>query len=230
MEHAQMLHVCHLRHLHADDVAGVPPVLLHRHRVQQRVHGVEDDQVRIAEELDEATGFARVFELVLGIGRVHHDFPIAFEAVAVGVAGVPLQLRRDFESGNVVTGAGPELHEFDIGGEPGKIHREAGRRLLQPERLLEHVVTAMDTDARPRNIGGGEEGKSHDMVPVQVGHDHVDDRRRRMDGTRQEDAARDDADTTGARALTCSAKIALPSLAMVTAICVGLSTTYGGES
>ena len=93
VEQAQMARAGHLAQLDADDVARVAPVGLDRDRVGERVHRVENDEVGIAEELDEALGVARVGERVLGIGRVDDDPALRLEAVAVGVAGVALEHR-----------------------------------------------------------------------------------------------------------------------------------------
>ena len=53
VEHAEVLRARHLAELDAHHVAGVPPILLHGDGVGERVHGVEDHQVGLAEELDE---------------------------------------------------------------------------------------------------------------------------------------------------------------------------------
>src|SRR5687767_2224546 len=44
MEQHEMLRVRELAQLHADDVARMPPVFLHRNRVRERIHRVEDDE------------------------------------------------------------------------------------------------------------------------------------------------------------------------------------------
>ena len=59
VEQAQVAHPRHLAELDADDVARVAPVLLDGHRLGERVHGVEDDEVGVAEELDEGLASPR---------------------------------------------------------------------------------------------------------------------------------------------------------------------------
>src|SRR5215467_7747296 len=52
-------------------------------------------------------------------------------------------------------------------------HRKTGRILLAPQRLLDVLVAAVDPDRVPGNVGRTEEGKPHDVVPVQVRLEHV---------------------------------------------------------
>ena len=46
-----------LRQLDRDDIARMAPILLDRHRVAQRIHCIEDQQVGVSVELDERVGF-----------------------------------------------------------------------------------------------------------------------------------------------------------------------------
>ncbi|MNC85495.1 hypothetical protein D3C83_10960 [compost metagenome] len=158
----------HLAQLDADDVAGVTPVFLDRNRLGERVHGVENHQVRAAEQRNERLGLARVAELVLGIGRIHHALAAALEAVAVGIAGVRLQHRGYRHARDVVSPAGLQLHEFDGCRQAVEIHREGRRRMLLAERAFQRIVAAVDADAVAGEIGGGEKRKPHDVIPVHV--------------------------------------------------------------
>ena len=159
VEEDEVLGARHLAQLHADDVARVAPVGLHADRLGERVHRVEDHHVGVAEEGGEVLGLGAVLELVLGIGRVDHRLAVALEAVAVRIAAVQLQVRRHREAVHLVGLVGLELHELDRGAELLPPHREAGRRLLQAEGLLEDVVAAVDADLRPRHVRGPKKGK-----------------------------------------------------------------------
>ncbi len=119
-------------------------------------------------------GLGPILEFVLGIGRIDDGLAVAFEAIAVGVASVSLELWGDLVSGNVGGPSSFQPYEFDIGRQPGEVDRKTGRGLLQPECLLDHIVTAEYANARAGDVGRGEKGKAHDVVPVHVGHDHVD--------------------------------------------------------
>src|SRR5947208_3372419 len=63
VEEHQVLRVRHLAELDADHVARVSPVLLHRDRLRQGVHGVEDHEIGIAEEGDDRRGLRAILEL-----------------------------------------------------------------------------------------------------------------------------------------------------------------------
>ena len=65
VEQAQVRGARELAQLDADDVARMTPVGLDRDGVGERVHRIEDHEIRAAEELDEAVGLARILELVL---------------------------------------------------------------------------------------------------------------------------------------------------------------------
>ena len=68
---------------------------------------------------------------------------------------------------------GCQPREFDVRGEDREIHRERRRSLLSPECLFEYLVPAVDANAVTWNVGWGEEGKPHDVVPMHVGHEDV---------------------------------------------------------
>ena len=95
---------------------------------------------------------------------------------------MPLQLGCDPVPGDVDAPACLQLYELDIGSEPGEIDGKAGRGLLQPERLLDDIVTTEYANACAGNVSWGEERKTHDVVPVHMGHEHVDHHRLRFLG------------------------------------------------
>jgi len=191
----QVLHACHLAELDADHVARMAPVFLDRDRLGERVHGVEDDEIRVAKEGDDRLGLRAVLELVLRVGGVDDALAADLEAIAIGVARVALQLRRHLHAADFERVSTREAQERDVGVELLERHREAGRRLLQAKRLLEDVMAAVDADLRAAPVSGTEEGKPHDVVPVRVRHEHVD-------GRRASALARHDVIAEGARAAT----------------------------
>src|SRR5258706_9948760 len=74
----------------ASYIVRVSPILLDRYRIGERVHGVENDQVGVAEKIDETLRFVHIVELMFRIGRIDQDLVAAFEAVAIGIA--PMRL------------------------------------------------------------------------------------------------------------------------------------------
>jgi len=122
------------------------PVLLDRDRVEQRVHRIEDDQVRSPEEFDEARRFVLVFGSVLGVGRVHDRASAAVEAAAVRVTGVALRLEFQRGAADGLRTSGLESHELDACGEPVEVHGETRCRLLQAQRVFHHGMSAVDAD------------------------------------------------------------------------------------
>ena len=51
--------------------------------------------------------------------------------------------------------------------------REARVGLLALQRLAQHLVAAVDADRVAGDVGGGKEREPHDVVPVNVRHEHV---------------------------------------------------------
>src|SRR6185369_9854057 len=68
---------------------------------------------------------------------------------------------------------GFEPDEFDLRSELVELDRKIRGRMLPAERLLEHLVAAMNADLVARNIGRRKERESHDVIPVHMGHEHV---------------------------------------------------------
>ena len=97
---------------------------------------------------------------MLGIGAVDDVAPAALEAVTVGIARVALQLGHHLEPGDIHRLPWHQPHELDRGAELVERYREAGRRLLQAERLLEDVMRAVDADARAAHVRRAEEGEA----------------------------------------------------------------------
>ncbi|HXG97884.1 MAG TPA: hypothetical protein VNJ06_12350 [Gemmatimonadales bacterium] len=46
---------------------------------------------------------------------------------------------------------------------------------MATKRFFEIGVTAVNQNPVPRDVGGGEKGEAHDVVPVKVGLEHVED-------------------------------------------------------
>ena len=150
VEQAEMTRPRHLAELDADDVARVPPVGPDRDGVGERIHRVEDHEVGIAKERDVAFRLHRVVELVLGIGRVDDRLAVRLEAIAVGIAGVPLQHRRHRHARDRMGTLGLEVDEIDVGVQEREIHRKRRLVLLAAQRRLEPRVAAVDVDAVAR--------------------------------------------------------------------------------
>ena len=180
VEEHQVLGARHLAELDADDVARVAPVGLHADRLGERVHRVEDHQVGVAEEARERLGLGAVLELVLRVGGVDHRLAVVLEAVAVGVAAVQLQVRRDREAGDLVAACRARASRT-------RSWRRAARTCTGKHggdccRRKACSSTSWQPWMRifvPGHVGRPEEGEAHDVVPVHVGHEDVDGRRAR---------------------------------------------------
>lgn len=68
MEHRESRHAGILAEFDGDDIAGMPPIGFHRNGIGKTVHGVENDEIGVLEEIDEGALFGAVVELVFGIG------------------------------------------------------------------------------------------------------------------------------------------------------------------
>ena len=60
-----------------------------------------------------------------------------------------------------------------LGGQLVKAHRKRRFRLLAPEGPLDVAVTTVNHHPVAGNIDRGKEWKAHDVVPVQMGHEHM---------------------------------------------------------
>src|SRR5438552_11083795 len=86
-----------------------------------------------------------------------------------------LKLRGHAPSSDLIASARLECDEFYRGPEAIKRHRETGRVLLAAKRFFEISVTAVNPNSVPGDVGGGEKGEAHDVVPVKVGLENVED-------------------------------------------------------
>src|SRR5262252_2260465 len=162
-----------LAQLHPYDVARVPPILLDRDGVGEGVLSVEDHEIGLAEELHEGLHLAGIVLLVLGVGGVDEHAAPAREAVAVGVAAVALELGPHGEAGDLVLAPRLQAHELDAGAHAREVHGERGGGVLTAQRLLHRVVAAVDAHVVTGKVGGHEEGKAQDVIPVQVRHENM---------------------------------------------------------
>src|SRR5579862_3182116 len=76
MVHDKVLDVRNLRELDRDHVARMSPILFHRDLIRERVLRIEDQNVSVAEKLDERVVLCQNVKLVLGVGRVNHRLAI----------------------------------------------------------------------------------------------------------------------------------------------------------
>jgi len=86
-----------------------------------------------------------------------------------------LKLRGHAPSSDLIASARLECDEFYRGPEAIKRDRKTGRVLLAAKRLLKISVTAVDPNPVSRNVGGSKKRKAHDVVPVKMGLEHVED-------------------------------------------------------
>ena len=69
--------------------ARMAPIFLHRQRLSERVHGIEDDQVCFVEEIHEDLLSLQIVHLIFAISRIDDTATVPFETVPdVPVAGV----------------------------------------------------------------------------------------------------------------------------------------------
>src|SRR5207249_1598429 len=109
-------------------------------------------------------------------------FAARLKPIAVRVSRMALDLGRHAYAAGRIGLARHELHELDLRGQLVERYREARRRLLQPQRLLQDVVAAVDADSRPRHVGrperletpavGGDQGLGEPVADVGGGERH----------------------------------------------------------
>ena len=87
---------------------------------------------------------------------------------------MPLRDRAHRQSVNFVSAPGLQFHELDRRSKRFEIHRERRVRLLALEGLAHRLVASMYPNDVPRNIGRREKRKSHDVIPVKMGHEYVE--------------------------------------------------------
>src|SRR5262245_4444609 len=174
MKHHQVLGAGELRQFDTHDVAGMTPVFLHRDLLGEGIHRIEDEEVCIAEVLDERITLVESFVLVLGIGGIHNHFVLVRKAVAVGIPPMILQKGPNRHAANdVVAATRFELNKFYRRTKSSKIDWKAGVRLLALESLAHDLVAAVDADHVAGNISGCKKGKTHDVIPVQMRQKYV---------------------------------------------------------
>src|SRR5258706_5488220 len=150
-------------------------VFLHRHSLGERVHGVENHQIGVGKKSGRAFDRVRYVQPVLRIGRIHDDPAVADESIAVGIAGMALKLGGHAPPRDLVAPPRLERDEFYRGAEAIKRHRETGRVLLAAKGFFEIGVAAVNSNPVSRYVGGSEKWKAHDVVPVKMGLEHVED-------------------------------------------------------
>src|SRR5437899_480845 len=72
-------------------------------------------------------------------------------------------------AGDIVAATRLKGHEFDRCREAVEGHGKAGRVLLPSKSLLDIGVATVDADLVPLDVRRPEEGKSHDVIPVNMG-------------------------------------------------------------
>src|SRR6516164_11106252 len=137
MEQRKALDLCCVRQLDRDDVAGMTPMFLNRHRVTERVHCIEDEQIGAAAELDKWIGFMEAIIFVLTIGRVDDRLGPLVKAIGVRITGVKLLYRGNPETRDLANLARFEGHELDRRGKRAKIDGKPRSRVLGGTRRCE---------------------------------------------------------------------------------------------
>src|SRR6516162_6144937 len=166
MEQREPLDLCCLRQLDRNDVAGMAPMPLDRHRITERVHCIEDQQIGAAAELDEWIGLVQAITFVLTIGRVDDRLAPLVKTIGIRIARVRLFYRGHRKTGDLARPTGFEGYELDRRGERAKIYGKPRSRVLGTQRLFKHLVAPEDANSVPRNVSGGEKRETHDVVPV----------------------------------------------------------------
>src|SRR6266850_8034552 len=175
VEKHQVFHIGKLTQLDPDYIARMAPVLLYRDGLGERVHGVENHKVGVGKKSGRAFDCIRYVQPVLRIGRIHDDPAVADESIAVGVTGMALELCGYAPPCDLVAPPRLECDEFYRGPEAIKRHRETGRVLLAAKGFFEIGVAAVNSNPVSRNVGRSEKWKAHDVVPVKMGLEHVED-------------------------------------------------------
>src|SRR5215472_7822866 len=130
MEQCKPFNLCCLRQLDRNDVAAMAPMLLERHRITERVHCIEDQQIGAAAELYEWIGLVQAIIFVLTIGRVDDRLASLVETIGVRISRVRLFYRGHRKTGDLASPAGFEGHELDRPAERAKIYGKPGSRVL----------------------------------------------------------------------------------------------------
>src|SRR6516164_1972240 len=108
------------------------PMLLDRHRVTERVHGIEDQQIGVPVELDKWIGLVEAIIFVLAIGRIDDGLGSLGKAIRIRITRVKLLHRSHRKTGDLANLAGFEGHELDRRGERAKSTGNQGAECWVP--------------------------------------------------------------------------------------------------
>src|SRR6516162_11146854 len=106
------------------------PMRLDRHRVTERVHGIEDQQIGILVELHKWIRFVEAIILVLAIGRVDNGLAPLGKAIGIRITRVKLLYRGYRKTRDLTNLAGFERHELDRRGQRAEIYGKPRSRVL----------------------------------------------------------------------------------------------------
>jgi len=173
VEQAQVPYARIFCQLHAQDVAGMAPVLLQGLGLGKTVLRVENEQVGFLAEIEEGIVGLAQSGLVFAVCGIDDAAVIGLEAVAEGVARVHLLVDADGNAVDLVAAFRVELHEFDGCGHGLQRNGKKRLRLLRRKYRRQVRVTAVDDNAVTRHVRRGEKGKTLDVVPVQVREKHM---------------------------------------------------------
>ena len=106
---------------------------------------------------------------------IDDDPAVTDESIAIGIPGMALKLRGHAPSGDLIAPTRLEYDEFYRSPEAVKRHGETGRVLLAAKSFFEISVTAVNPNPVSRDVGRSKKRKAHDVVPVKMRLEHVED-------------------------------------------------------
>src|SRR5215472_14680985 len=135
VEQDEPLYLRRLRELDPDHTARMAPILLNRDRVPERIHRVENEQIRVSVEIKKGIGFVQLRIFVLAVSRIDDRLAAAGKAISVRISAVKLLYRTHPEAGDVICSTGFESDELDRRCQRLKIDRETRSGVLRAQRI-----------------------------------------------------------------------------------------------
>ena len=151
----------------------MPPIGLDGHGLRQRIHGVKNNRICIAKELDEGIVLFTVTHLVFRIRGVDHAGTLVIKTPAVRIAAMVLLLQVHLHARDGLCHAWLMHHKLDVCAHVIKADRKRRTFLLPSQGEFGVGVPTMDHDLVSGQIGWGEKWEPHDVIPVQMGQKHM---------------------------------------------------------
>jgi len=158
--------------INALDGGAVSPVFFLATFMDRKM-GIENEDIRIADESEEGFHFIRVQIPVLGVGGVHDRFAAVLESVAERTTGMVKHTVRYFDAIELDGFFFFQAFEFDIGGHGRYGDWKKLIFLLIADTPFERIMASVKIDLVSGNIGRAKEGESGNMVPMRMAQKYM---------------------------------------------------------